>query len=108
MKAFLLKVFNGRIISPWWILAIDWLLISNAFIIAYVVRLNVMLPTYTVWEFLSGGAYVAVIYSLVFFCLELNRGFFGLTGFTGCVSLVLAVVRLLAFNRVGGTLVACF
>src|SRR5690554_1738245 len=93
MKAFLLKVFNGRIISPWWILAIDWLLISNAFIIAYVVRLNVMLPTYTVWEFLSGGAYVAVIYTLVFFLFGIHRGVIRHTSLTELRSLVYASAR---------------
>ncbi|HHU58570.1 MAG TPA: polysaccharide biosynthesis protein, partial [Bacteroidales bacterium] len=105
MKAFLLKVFNGRIISPWWILAIDWLLISNAFIIAYVVRLNVMLPTYTVWEFLSGGAYVAVIYTLVFFLFGIHRGVIRHTSFTELRSLVYASATALALNLVGGTLV---
>lgn len=105
MKAFLLKVFNGRIISPWWILAIDWLLISNAFIIAYVVRLNVMLPTYTVWEFLSGGAYVAVIYTLVFFLFGIHRGVIRHTSLTELRSLVYASATALALNLVGGTLV---
>ena len=104
MKAFLLKVFNGRIISPWWILAIDWLLISNAFIIAYVVRLNVMLPTYTVWEFLSGGAYVAVIYSLVFYLFGIHRGVIRHTSFTELRSLVYASAIALALMLVGGTL----
>ncbi|WP_088653980.1 polysaccharide biosynthesis protein [Geofilum rhodophaeum] len=105
MKAFLLKVFNGRIISPWWILAIDLLLISNAFIIAYVVRLNVMLPTYTVWEFLSGGAYVAVIYSLIFYLFGIHRGVIRHTSFTELRSLVYASATALALMLVGGTLV---
>jgi len=65
MKNLLLKLFNGRIISPWWILLIDILLISNAFVVAYVVRLNVMLPTYTVWEFIRGGTYVVLVYGIV-------------------------------------------
>lgn len=66
MKEFLLKVFNDRIISPWWILLIDMMLVSNAFVISYVIRLNVMLPSYSVWEFVRGGAYVIFVYAIVF------------------------------------------
>lgn len=82
MKELLLKVFNGRIISPWWILMIDLLLISNAFVIAYVVRLNVMLPAYTVWEFIRGGSYVILVYGLVFYLFRIHKGVIRHTNFS--------------------------
>jgi FlaA1/EpsC-like NDP-sugar epimerase len=90
MKEILLKVFNGRIISPWWILMIDLLLISNAFVIAYVVRLNVMLPAYTVWEFIRGGSYVILVYGLVFYFFRIHKGVIRHTNFSELRMLVSA------------------
>lgn len=82
MKALLLKIFNGRIISPWWIMLIDLMLVSNAFVIAYIVRLNVMLPTYSVWEFVRGGTYVILIYGIAFYIFRIHKGVIRHTNFS--------------------------
>jgi FlaA1/EpsC-like NDP-sugar epimerase len=97
MKDLLLKAFNGRIISPWWIMLIDIILISNAFVIAYIVRLNVMLPGYSVWEFVRGGGYVILVYTAVFFLFRVHTGVIRHTNFSELRILVVACMIALAF-----------
>jgi FlaA1/EpsC-like NDP-sugar epimerase len=82
MKEILVKAFNGRIISPWWILAIDTVLVANAFIVAYVLRLNFSLPAYTVWEFLYGSAFATIVYVIVFFIFGVHKGVIRHTNFS--------------------------
>lgn len=90
MKEILIKVFNGRIISPWWILAIDTVLIANAFVIAYVLRLNFSLPFYTVSEFLSGSFYATLVYAMVFVIFGVHKGVIRHTNFTELRVLLIA------------------
>ncbi len=90
MKEILIKVFNGRIISPWWILAIDVVLIANAFIIAYILRLNFSLPFYSVSEFLSGSFYATIVYTIVFFIFGVHKGVIRHTNFTELRVLLIA------------------
>lgn len=66
MKSFLLNIFNGRIISPWWILLIDMVLSANAYVVAFILRLNLQLPYYSAWQFFKGGLWLLFVY-LVFF-----------------------------------------
>ncbi len=68
MKSFLLNIFNGRIISPWWILLIDMVLSANAYVVAFILRLNLQLPYYSAWQFFKGGLWLLLVY-LVFFLL---------------------------------------
>lgn len=106
MKEFLLKVFNDRIISPWWILLIDMMLVSNAFVISYVIRLNVMLPSYSVWEFVRGGAYVIFVYAIVFYLFGIHRGVIRHTNFSELRMLSIActttLVLLLGLHFIAG------
>ena len=82
MKDLIVKALNGRIISPWWILAIDIVLIGNAFIIAYVLRLNFSLPAYSVWEFIHGAGYATTVYAIVFFMFGVHKGVIRHTNFS--------------------------
>ncbi|MCU4165009.1 polysaccharide biosynthesis protein [Carboxylicivirga caseinilyticus] len=66
MKSLLLKVFNGRIVSPWLILLIDLSIVANAFIISYIVRLNVLLSSYSVSDLTLSSLWVLLIYLLSF------------------------------------------
>lgn len=105
MKEILIKVFNGRIISPWWILAIDTVLIANAFIIAYVLRLNFSLPFYSVSEFLSGSFYATVVYVIVFFIFGVHKGVIRHTNFTELRVLLIACLVAFSFLMVSDVVV---
>ncbi|ASB48287.1 polysaccharide biosynthesis protein [Alkalitalea saponilacus] len=92
MKDFLLKAITRRIISPWWILLIDIMLVANAFVVSYIVRLNVLLPAYSVWDFAKGGAYVTLVYGFVFYVFRVHKGVIRHTNFAELRKLVLASV----------------
>lgn len=74
MKAFLLKVFEGRIISPWWILLIDLMLSANAYLIAFILRLNFQVDSYSVLQLLRGGAWILLVYLAFFLFFGSYRG----------------------------------
>ena len=74
LKKFLLGIFNGRIISPWWILLIDLLLSANAYVIAFVLRLNFQIDSYSVGQLIRGGAWVLVVYTAMFVLFGSHRG----------------------------------
>ncbi len=74
MKAFLLNIFNGKIVSPWWILLIDMILSANAFVIAFIIRLNLQLPSYSAWLLIKGGIIVLSVYLLSFLLFGSFRG----------------------------------
>ncbi|WP_044117927.1 polysaccharide biosynthesis protein [Alkaliflexus imshenetskii] len=90
MKELLLKAFNGRIISPWWIFGIDVMLVANAFVLAYIARINVMLPEYSVWEFVRSGGYVILVYGVTFFLFGIHRGVIRHTNFSELRILMIA------------------
>ncbi len=74
MKNRIIKVFEGRIVSPWWIFFIDIFLIFSAFVFSYVLRLNFDLPNYSMGEFIVSGTTVVVVYALSFFLFQAHRG----------------------------------
>lgn len=100
MKEILIKAFNGRIISPWWILVIDTVLIANAFVVAYVLRLNFSLPAYSVWQFLYSSFYATIVYVVVFFIFGVHKGVIRHTNFTELR--VLLIACLVAFSLLFG------
>ncbi len=97
MKEFLIKALNGRIISPWWILVIDTVLIANAFVFAYVLRLNFSLPEYSVWEFLYSSFIATAVYVVVFFIFGVHKGVIRHTNFTELRVLIIACIIAFAF-----------
>ena len=74
MKAILLNIFNGRVVSPWWILLIDMGISVNAFALAFILRLNVQLAAYSVSDMVAGGSYVLGVYLLSFLIFGSYRG----------------------------------
>jgi len=74
MKKKLFDLFNRRILSPWWIFVIDLFLVSFAFIIAYVVRLNFNLPNISVWDFLVAGGCCIGVYAFCFLIFSSYKG----------------------------------
>lgn len=74
MKKILSKILEGKIISPWWIFAIDMLLVNSSLIIAYVLRLNVSLAAYSMWDFLRTVVWVSVSYAFFFLVFRTHRG----------------------------------
>ncbi|MDG5799811.1 nucleoside-diphosphate sugar epimerase/dehydratase [Marinilabiliaceae bacterium ANBcel2] len=82
MKDLFLKVLGDKIISPWWIFLIDIVLIANAFVLAYIARLNIILPDYTMWQFVKAGATVTLIYGSLFLFIGVHRGVIRHTGFS--------------------------
>ncbi len=97
MKEFLLRAINGRIISPWWILLIDIILVINAYIVSYIVRLNVLLPWYSVWGLLKGGVYVTFVYGIIFIIFGTYRGVIRHTNFSELRKLVVACLTATLF-----------
>lgn len=62
MKSLILKLFYSKIISPWWILIIDMIIVANTFILAYLIRLNTYLPSYSVSDMGINGLWVMLFY----------------------------------------------
>ncbi len=92
MKNFLLTIFNGRIVSPWWILLIDLAIVLNAYLIAFVLRLNVQLASYSMWDFLSIGGWILVMYLIAYIVTGSYRG----------------VIRHSSYNEFKQLILACF
>jgi len=74
MKTLLLNIFNGRVVSPWWILLIDMGITVNAFAIAFVFRLNVDLSFYSVTDLVLAAAWVQTVYLVSFILFGSYRG----------------------------------
>lgn len=74
MKARLFKFLNVRILSPWWIFLIDLILVSIAFVVAYVIRLNFKLPTVSVMEFFIAGGCCMGVYAICFLLFSSFKG----------------------------------
>lgn len=74
MKTLLFNIFNGRVVSPWWILLIDMGITVNAFAIAFVLRLNVDLPFYSITDLILGAVWVQAIYLVSFIWFGSYRG----------------------------------
>lgn len=74
MKILLLKFLKDRIVSPWIILGIDMILVINAFIIAYTLRLNVSLSNYAASEMILSVIWVSAVYLLAFLSFGSYKG----------------------------------
>ena len=74
MKTLLFNIFNGRVVSPWWILLIDMGITVNAFAIAFILRLNVHLSFYSITDLILGEAWVIAVYLASFIWFGSYRG----------------------------------
>lgn len=74
MKTYIKKILEGKIISPWWIFAIDMLLVNSSLIIAYILRLNVKLSSYSMGDFFTTVAWVSLGYAFSFYVFKTYRG----------------------------------
>ncbi|WP_430809852.1 MULTISPECIES: polysaccharide biosynthesis protein [unclassified Carboxylicivirga] len=74
MRALLLKLFKGRIVSPWWIFMIDMGIVANVFIVIYLLRINVYLPDYSLSSISFSGFVVLACYGFVFLATGSYRG----------------------------------
>ncbi len=92
MKSFLLNIFNDRIVSPWWILFIDFAIAANAFVLSFIIRLNLQLPEYSVSELIVSGGWVLSVYVLSFLIFGSYRG----------------VIRHSSYNEMKLLVIACF
>ncbi len=92
MRTLLLNIFNGRVVSPWWILLIDMGITVNSFAIAFVLRLNVDLSYYSVTDLVLAGAWVQAVYLVSFMLFGSYRG----------------VIRHSSYNELKQLIKACF
>ncbi|MBI9063368.1 MAG: polysaccharide biosynthesis protein [Marinilabiliaceae bacterium] len=92
MKNFLLNIFKDRVVSPWWILVIDLGIVAYAFLIAFVLRLSLQLPSYSVGGFIAAGSWVLFVYLLTFLGTGSYRG----------------VIRHSNYNEFKILIIACF
>ncbi|BAX82616.1 polysaccharide biosynthesis protein [Labilibaculum antarcticum] len=74
MKNKLLLLFDQRILSPWWIFSIDLLLTSFAFLLAYVLRMNINLSEVNMMTFILTGTWSVATYAFCFLCTKSYRG----------------------------------
>ena len=105
MKSFLLNIFNGRIVSPWWILFIDIALAANAFILSFIIRLNLQLPEYTVSELIISGGWVLFVYLISYILFGSYRGVIRHSSYSEFKRLIIAGFFAFAFLIIFDTLV---
>ncbi len=74
MKKFLLKLMNSKVISPWWVLAIDMLIVANAFFIAFLLRLSFQLSSLYVWDMVASGGSILAIYLFTYLVTGTYKG----------------------------------
>jgi FlaA1/EpsC-like NDP-sugar epimerase len=74
MKKILARLLNRKIISPWWIFAIDMLLVNSSLVLAYILRLNVSLEAYSMWDFSRTAGWVSLVYGMSFLVFRAHRG----------------------------------
>ncbi len=70
----LVKLLKFRILSPWWILLIDMGIVVNAFLLTFLIRLNVSLSTYFVSELIINGVMVLFFYLFAFLITGSYKG----------------------------------
>lgn len=92
MKEFLYRIFKGKFVSPWWVLVIDMGIATNALLIAFILRLNVNLPSYSVWSIVSSGSWILSVYLAVYLSTGSYRG----------------VLRHCSSNELERLIIACF
>ncbi len=90
MKRLLSGILSGRIISPWWILLIDMLLISNSFVLASVLELNQYIITLPALALVKSSVLVFLVYLLVFVATKSYRGVIRHTGYEEIKTLSIA------------------
>ena len=98
MKHILLNVFKGRVVSPWWILLIDLVLAANAYVIAFVLRLNFQVTEYTFLDFFATGSWVILIYLTFFMIYKSYKGVIRHTNYTELKLLMLACFTAFSFS----------
>lgn len=74
MRTKLLSLFSQRILSPWWIFIIDILLTFVAFMLAYVIRMNFLLPEVSAFTFIESAIWSVVTYV---FCSLVTKSYRG-------------------------------
>jgi len=92
MKEFLYRIFKGKFVSPWWVLVIDLGIATNALLIAFILRLNVNLSSYSVWSLISSGTWILSVYLIVYMSTGSYRG----------------VLRHCSSNELERLIIACF
>jgi FlaA1/EpsC-like NDP-sugar epimerase len=97
LKSFLLNIFNGRKISPWWILLIDMTIVANAFVLVFILRLNVQLMSYSVSEMFIKASWVLLIYLISFLLFGSYRGVIRHSNYHEFKLLILACFSAFAF-----------
>lgn len=100
MKSILLNIFKGRIVSPYWILLIDLILVANSFVVAFILRLNLMLPVYSFLEFFVGASWVLLIYLIAFLVFGTYRGVIRHTNYSELKLLISAYLVAFVFLMV--------
>ncbi|MGQ1785735.1 polysaccharide biosynthesis protein [Saccharicrinis sp. GN24d3] len=97
MKSLLLNIFNGRTVSPWWILLIDMGIVVNAFFLAFILRINVQLSSYSVSELAIGALWVFVTYLGSYLFYGSYRGVIRHSNYNELKLLIIACVTAFGF-----------
>ncbi len=103
MKNVLLNIFKGRIVSPWWILLIDFGIVVNAYLLAFILRINLDMASYNVLEFILNGGIVFFVYILSFLLFGSYKGVIRHSSYSEfkqlIVSCAVSLMFLLAINQ---------
>ncbi len=90
MRSILLNIFNGRVVSPWWILFIDIGIVVNSFIISYILRINIYLASYSVSDLMLNSFAVSLMYLIFFLLLGSYKGVLRHSSYTEFKNIVVA------------------
>ncbi len=74
MRSLVTRIFEGKIVSPWWIFVIDMLLVNSSLVMAYILRVNVNLEEYSMWDFLRTVGWTSITYAFFFLIFKTYRG----------------------------------
>ncbi len=108
MRSILLNIFNGRNVSPWWILLIDMVIAANAFLFAYVLRLSMVLSSYSVSEMILSAFWVLIVYLISFLLFGSYRGVIRHSNYHEFKLLILACVSAFLFLLITNSLMEFF
>jgi FlaA1/EpsC-like NDP-sugar epimerase len=108
MRSILLNIFNGRNVSPWWILLIDMVIAANAFLLAYILRLSMELSSYSVSEMILSASWVLMVYLISFLLFGSYRGVIRHSNYHEFKLLIVACVSAFLFLLFANTIVKVF
>ncbi len=74
MKNLFLNVIKSKVVSPWWILAIDMVVVVNAYLIAFILTLSFQLSSFNMLGLITSGGVLFTIYLFTYLVTGTYKG----------------------------------